>query len=114
VTPDATADRRQRYDALAAALSTRKSTLHFAHASVALVVTIILTGTAGRVFWKGAPEHLPWGWASGALAAAIFVYAVVRLIVGRVRLKTELADFAQLQSLREQLGLDDPKRLMPR
>jgi hypothetical protein len=114
VTPDATADAQQRYQALAATLATRKSTLHFAHASVAMVVTIILAGTSGRLFWKPEPQMLPYGWLTAALAAALFLYAVVRVLVGRARLATELADFAQLQTLREQLGLDDPARLMPR
>lgn len=114
MSPEATANPRQQYDALATALSTRRSTLHFAHAGVAMVLVIILSGTAGRIFYKSTPEHLPWGWLTGALAVGIFTYALVRLVVGRRLLKNELADFARLQALRRELGLDDPARLMPR
>jgi hypothetical protein len=114
VTADAPANPRQRYDTLAANLSSRKSTTHFAHAGVAMVLTIIFTGTAGRIFWKDEADMIPFGWVAAIAAAAVFLYAAIRLVIGRSQLRTELSDFAQLQSLREQLGLDDPARLMPR
>lgn len=114
MTADAPANPRQRYDALAANLSSRKSTTHFAHAGVSLVLTIIFAGTAGRIFWKAEADMLPFGWVAAIAAAVVFLYAAVRLFIGRSRLQAELTDFAQLQSLREQLGLDDPARLMPR
>lgn len=114
MTPEATASSRQQYDALATTLSSRKSTLHFAHASVALVAVIILSGTAGRIFYKADAEDLPFGWAAGLLAAGLLIYGVVRLVRGRSLLASELADFARLQALRLELGLDDPARLMPR
>jgi hypothetical protein len=114
MTADAPGNPRQRYDALASNLSTRRSTLHFAHAGVAVVLAIIFAGTAGRIFWKAEAEMLPFGWVAGLAAALAVTYALVRLFIGRSQLRAELSDFAQLQSLRQQLGLDDPARLMPR
>lgn len=114
VSDPAPAPDRERYDALSAALASRKSTLHFAHAGVALVVTVILTGTSARLFWKGNPEHHELAWAVGIFASVVFAYASARVGVGLARLKVELKDFAALKALRHQLGLDDPARLIPR
>jgi hypothetical protein len=113
MTPDATLDPRRQYDALAAALSSRKSTTHFAHAGVASVVTLILGGTAGRLFYKGDLDDQQLAAAVGAATLIGLFYALVRVLIGMRRLKVELADFARLQALRSELGLDDPARLMP-
>lgn len=111
---DASTSQRKRYDTLSAALATRESPVHFAHAGVALVVTVILAGTSARLLWKGGPELQAPAWLLGALAAALFCYAAVRVGLGFSRLKGELKDFAALKALRHELGLDDPARLMPR
>jgi hypothetical protein len=113
MSPEATLDPRQQYDALASALSTRRSTLHFAHAAVSSVVVLILSGTAGRLFYKGDASDQQLAMAVAGLAVALLIYGVARVVIGRGLLKRELADYAKLQVLRAQLGLDDPKRLMP-
>ena len=48
-----------------------------------------------------------------AFSTLCFIYGFIRYLYGRRELKKELVSFAQLQTLRRQLNLDDPSALLP-
>lgn len=100
---------RAEHDATLARLSVRRSTLHFAHAAVALFVS----ATLGLAAWKLSTDlELDWAPALSRPAALIsgvaLLYAAARLFLGRRHLVREVAEFARLQGLRRALKLDEP------
>lgn len=102
-------DLRAEHDAMLTRLSARKSTFHFAHAAVSIFVACVFGGAA----WKLSID-LEYSWApSLVLPAAVIsgvalAYGVLRLILGRVVLQTEVVEFERLKGLRKQLKLDEP------
>lgn len=104
---------RAQHDLLQSALATRTSTLHFAHAGVALVVSLVTGGTTARLLWKPEPA-VPWALGVfGAVTLAVLAYAAVRALLGRRALVKELQQFARFQELRRELGLDQPAGSAP-
>ena len=104
---------RAEYDATLSAVSTRRSTLHFAHGAISLLVGLIGAATAGKLWWDfGAEYELPSA-ALAFIALGVLVYSLVRYLLGRRALSTELVDFTKLKRLRQELGLDDPRALLP-
>ena len=105
-------------DALAALqreLASRKSVLHFAHSAVATILALIAAGTVAKMVWDLdiRPDTEIFVYPVAAFCVACFVYGFVRYLVGRRELQKEIASFAQLQTLRKQLNLDDPSALLP-
>ncbi len=102
--------------ALQAELASRRSVLHFAHSAVATILALIAAGTTAKLVWdldlKPATEIfvIP----VGLFSVLCFIYGFVRYLYGRRELQKELVSFAQLQTLRRQLNLDDPSSLLPR
>ncbi len=104
---------RAEHDATLIAVSSRSSTVHFAHAAVFTLVGLIAAGTAGKLWYDAEPLFVDAAVPVGALALAGLVYALVRAVLGRRALRLELAAYAKLQHLRKELGLDDPRAMLP-
>ncbi len=107
-----TNDPRAELEALQAQLATRQSTTCFAQAAIALVVALILSGAAGKLFWDSL--RTPYlGVAFAAASVVLAVYAVLRYGRGRALLRGELERFERMLDLRRALGLDDASQLLP-
>lgn len=99
-------------ETLQSQLATRDSTLHFTHTGVALMVAMIVGGAAAKLFWDSA--KVPYlGFLAAAVSFGLVVYAAIRYRRGKASLALELQRFAELESLRRQLKLDDPASLLP-
>lgn len=94
-------------------LSTRQSTLHFAHAGVSVIVALLLGGAAAKLFWDSirAPKL---AYLVAAVSVGLVLYAIARYRKGRRMLAEELKQFDSLLELRRRLHLDDPSALLPR
>ena len=104
---------RAEYDATLNAVSTRHSTLHFAHGAISLLVGLIGAATAGKLWWDFGSEYELPTFALAVVTFGVLVYSVVRYLLGRKALVLELVAFTKLKRLREELGLDDPRALLP-
>ncbi len=99
---------RAEHDAVLTSLSTRVSTMHFAHAAVSILISVALAGTAAKLwwdFWSTNPE-----WASGffGLMALALGYAGLRLWLGARANGKERLLLTRLLALRKELGVDAP------
>ena len=93
-------------------LATRQSTTCFAQAAVSLVVALIFSGAAAKLFWDSA--KVPYlGIAFAALSLGLALYAVLRYGRGRALLRGELAQYERMLDLRRALGLEDVSQLLP-
>ncbi len=103
----------EQLERLQEALSTRPSTLLFAHTGVSFVVAFILGGATAKLFWDSTrAPHVAWLGLAATLGLA--VYGVLRYRQGRTVLADELVRYETMMDLRHRLGLDDPKALLPR
>lgn len=99
-------------EALQEELAERKSTLHFAHTGVSLIVALLFASAAAKLFWDSV--KLPYlGIASALVAIGLAGYALSQYRKGRKTLAWELERFERLKSLRGELGLDDAASLLP-
>jgi hypothetical protein len=94
-------------------LSTRQSTLHFAHAGVSFIVSLLLGGAAAKLFWDSVKTP-KLAFVVTAVSVGLVVYAIVHLTKGRRALAEELKQYTSLLELRRRLHLDDPSSLLPR
>jgi len=101
---------REQLERLQEALSTRQSTLLFAHAGLSFVVSLILGGATAKLVWDSAKTpYLAW---LGLMATmGLAVYGFLRLRKGRTVLADELARYETMLELRRRLGLDEPVAL---
>lgn len=104
---------RAEYDATLSSVSTRSSTLHFAHAAISLFIGLIGLATAGKLWFDYADEYGTPTMVLGAVATSVVVYAFIRYVLGQKALGFELTAFSKLQRLRGELGFDDPRALLP-
>jgi hypothetical protein len=74
---------------------------------------LIGAATAGTLWWDFEDEYGLWVAVLGLVALAVISYATVRYLQGRTVLIAELAAFTKLKRLRQELGLDDPRALLP-
>ncbi len=113
---NATPDQKAALAALQAKLESRRSTLHFAHSSVSIILALIAAGTVAKIYWDLdiRPDTEILVVPVSILSFVFFVYGTVRYVLGRKVLKDELVQFAELKVLREQLHLEDPSALLPR
>ena len=112
--PGSTADK----DALAKLqreLASRSSVLHFAHSAVSTILALIAAGTTAKLVWDLdiKPDTEVFVIPVATFSTLCFIYGFIRYLYGRRELKKELVSFAQLQTLRRQLNLDDPSALLP-
>ena len=102
----------EQLERLQEALSTRQSTLLFAHAGVSFVVSVILGCATAKLFWDSArAPHV--AWLGLAATVGLGLYGLVRYRQGRTVLADELVRFETLLELRRRLRLDDPTALLP-
>lgn len=103
---------RETLDRLQSELSSRQSTVHFAHAGVASVFAFILLGASMKLVWDAKQSY--WMALVAFVPAALAIaYAAVRVLDGRKTLKTEEKRFSEMLELRRELKLDDPAALLP-
>jgi hypothetical protein len=103
----------EQLERLQEALSTRQSTLLFAHAGVSFIVAVIFGCATGKLFWDSA--RAPYvAWLGLALTLGLAIYGAVRYRQGRTVLADELVRYESMLELRRRLGLDDPTVLLPR
>ena len=103
----------EQLERLQEALSTRQSTLHFAHAGVSFVVALILGCATGKLFLDSA--RAPYvAWLGLAATLGLALYGLKRYRQGRTVLADELVRYETMLELRRRLGLDDPAALLPR
>ncbi len=107
-------DAQRQLEQVQGELAARRSTLHFAHAAVSLVVGLLLAGATGKFFWDMPEEKQLFGLPGVAAIAVLLVYAAVRYRRGMQALDSELSRFETLKALRRELRLDDPSALLPR
>ena len=104
---------RSQHERLQASLATRASVLHFAHAGVSLLVAMILSGAAAKLFWDSV--KVPYlGFVLVAVVLGLVSYSWVHYRKGRRELAGELKRYGDLLELRRQLQLDNPSQLLPR
>lgn len=105
-------EQRSEFEQLQRELSVRQSTTCFAQAAVSLIVALIVSGAAAKLFWDSA--RVPYlGFVAAAVSLGLAAWSVRRYLSGRSHLRQELQRFDRLQALRRSLGLDDPAALLP-
>ena len=116
MTPDATteSEARRQLELLQGELAERVSTLHFAHAAIALVLALIAAGGTGKLFWDLPAGKLHLGIPAVLFTLLLVAYSLVRYLRGRKVLGVELQRFEALKALRRTLNLDNPSALLPR
>lgn len=97
-------------------LAARQSVLHFAHFAVSTILALIGSGTIAKLFWDLdlKPSTVVYIPPVAGLSGVLFLYGLVRYLLGKRALKKELVSFARLQTLRRELNLEDPSALLPR
>ena len=99
---------RAEHDAVLTSLSTRVSTMHFAHAAVSILISVALAGTAGKFWWDHWATNPEWAsWFFGLTALAL-AYAGLRLALGARANGKERLLLTRLRALRKELGVDAP------
>ncbi len=94
-------------------LATRQSILHFAHAGVATIVSLLLAGAAGKLFWDSVKTP-KLAFFITAVVFGLLTYAAIHYRRGRRQLADELKSYDSMLELRRRLRLDDPTALLPR
>lgn len=97
---------RAEHDAVLSSLSTRDSTRQFAHAAVSFFGSVILFGTAGKLWWDYANVNPEWWMAAAGLGTAVISYSLVRAALGFRLHSKERSQLGRLLELRRSLGLD--------
>ncbi len=110
---DADLQLRAEYDATLNSVHTRRSTLHFAHAAICLLIGLIGSATAGKLWWDAEELFIELAIGVGVASLCVLAYSIVRYVLGRKALSFELPAFEKLKRLRQALGLDDPRALLP-
>jgi hypothetical protein len=113
VNADTSEDLRSQLERLQERLATRQSILHFAHAGVSLLASLIFVGAAAKLFWDSTKVPVL-GFAVAALALGLGIYSLVHYLKGRRELAEELKQYSDLLELRRRLQLDNPSALLPR
>lgn len=102
----------RQMESLAAELSSRKSTVHFAHAGVSMVWSLIIAGAAAKLSWDS--WHHWWvGVSVGVVSLGVWLYSMRHYRLGKKVLAQELERFEVLKTLRRKLQVDDPSALLP-
>lgn len=99
---------RAEHDQVLNSLSTRVSTLHFAHAAVGTFVSIVLFSTAGKLWWDFWIEHPEYAIACASGGGVAVAYALTRYLLGRSAEGRENVMLVRLLEMRKALGVDAP------
>lgn len=76
------------------------------------MASFILMGATGKMILDAGKIWLLPA-VTGSVALGLVVYAVVRLLKGRVRHREESVKFERMMALRRELDLDNPDALLP-
>lgn len=102
---------RAEHDLVLNSLSTRESTLHYAHCAVSLFVSIILFSTAAKLWWDFWIEHPEYSLACAAAGGVAIGYSMTRFFIGHAASGRENVQLVRLLDLRKTLGVDAPLSL---
>lgn len=103
---------REELARLQQGLASRDSTVHFAHAGVSVLASLLLFGATAKMIWDaGKLWILPL--ASGAVALGLVTYALVRFFKGKATYRDEMVRYERMMAIRRDLKLDDPAALLP-
>jgi len=109
-------ERRRELDRLQAQIATRTSILHLAHGAVSTIFSLMIYGLAALFQWgKHKPDAVTPHYAlhvAGAASALLLFSLTCFWLAYRAHLR-EVVLFAELQSLRRELKLEDPSLLLP-
>lgn len=97
---------RAEHDAVLSSLSSRDSTRQFAHAAVSFFGSVILFGTAGKLWWDYSQENPEWWMTAAGLGSAVIAYSITRAAIGFRLYAKERLQLTRLLELRRSLGLD--------
>ncbi len=97
---------RAEHDAVLSTLSSRDSTRQFAHGAISFVLSVILFGTAAKLWWDFALENPEWWMVAAALGSAVLSYSLFRLTMGTRLYGRERVQLGRLLELRRSLGID--------
>jgi hypothetical protein len=104
---------RAEHDEVLQRLSSRVSTLHFAHAAVGTLVSATFVAASAKLWWDFG-EYNPGRWQVAlAIAGLALAYAAVRALIGAGHYRRERRELVRLRELRATLHLDDPATLLP-
>jgi len=104
---------RAELERLQKELESRRSILHFAQGSGALLLSLICAGAAAKLFWDSVRFPIL-GVLTATLSLGLAIYALRRYLSGKRLLGHELARFESLKALRRRLHIDDPWADLPR
>lgn len=108
-------ERRRELDRLQAQIATRLSITHLARGSVATIFSLMIYGLAGLFEWgKNVHDEAPYALPVAGVASLLMLFALSRFWLGYRAHLREVVLFAELQSLRRELKLEDPSALLPR
>ncbi len=99
---------RAEHDAVLTSLSTRVSTMHFAHAAVSILISVALAGTAAKLWWDFWSTNPEWAIGFFGLTGLALAYAALRLGLGARANGKERLLLTRLLALRKELGVDAP------
>ena len=102
---------RAEHDAVLSSLSTRESTRHFAHGAVSSLLVVVLSGTAGKLWWEFSTTNPEYAGAFAGLALIALSYASARFVMGAQANRRERVQLVRLRELRKVLGVDAPASL---
>jgi hypothetical protein len=108
-------ERWRQLERLQAQIATRLSITHLARGAVATVFSLMIYGAAALFEWgKNTIDVAPYALPVAGVASALFLFALSRFWLGYRAHLREVVLFAQVQSLRRELKLEDPSALLPR
>jgi hypothetical protein len=103
---------RSEHDAVLAAISSRRSTLHLAHGAVSAIVAFVFLAASAKLWWDFSEYEPEYYQAALGVTGVALLYSVVRFLIGRVDFKKERIQLARLRVLRRELGVDDHSALL--
>jgi cytochrome bd-type quinol oxidase subunit 1 len=110
---ESTADLRAEHDAVLSALSVRRSMLHLAHGAVSALVSGTFLAASAKLWWDFSEYDPEYYQTALAVCAVTACYSVVRFLIGRGHFKRERVELVRLRTLRRELGVDDPRVMLP-
>jgi len=106
-------ERRRELDRLQAQIATRLSITHLARGAVSTIFSLMIFGLAGLFEWGKTPRTVPYALPIAVAASLLLLFALSRFWLGYRAHLREVVLFAELQSLRRELKLEDPSMLLP-
>jgi hypothetical protein len=107
-------ERRRELDRLQAQVASRTSIVHLAHGAVSTLFALMILALAGLFEWgKNVRDVTAYAPPVALAGLALLLYAASRYVLAYRAHLREVVIFAELQSLRRELRLEDPSVLLP-